>query len=376
MIINITNQAVSKVLMVTLMLCSILNANDITLSGTVKDNTGKLLEGVTVKLANNNSLSVVTNADGAFTLTNAVGVHLPNDLKMLFGLAIRNNSIVFTSVSEKVSGRISLYSINGKLISSATLHNLSAGQAVLALPSGASSGSYLLAGTLNGKSFTRSLVCIGNSQLTNEVAAITDRTRSFTLNKTASVSIVDTLIACKQYYDTARYPLPSYSVDGIEILLTDMEAVNALRLVNGEVSPWTENNEEGFIEFKASTMFSLINGGAQSYVDKGVVAGFQQRMAVDSKYADLLVMDYGTEAKASEMYAWADAANDEKSAVGNYNLSVAELDNSPMSGVIAIAHFGKYYMELSFSGYNDKSEAQATAASFIEVFESKISNFK
>lgn len=374
---NITNQAVSKVLMVTLMLCSILNANDITLSGTVKDNTGKLLEGVTVKLANNNSLSVVTNADGAFTLTNAVGVHLPNDLKTLFGLAIRNNSIVFTSVSEKVSGSISLYSINGKLISSATLQNLSAGQAVLALPSGASSGSYLLAGTLNGKSFTRSLVFIGNSQLTNEVAAITARNRSFTLNKTTSVSIVDTLIACKQYYDTTRYPLHSYSASGIEIVLAEpIMAVNALRLVNGEVSPWIENNEEEFIEFKASTMFSLINGGAQIYVNHGVVEGFQQTMAIDEKLAFLMVMNFGTTSNASEMYVFTDAANDEKSAVGNYNLSVAELDNSPMNGVIAIAHFGKYYMELSFSGYNDKSEAQATAASFIEVFESKISNLK
>lgn len=155
------------------------------------------------------------------------------------------------------------------------------------------------------------------------------------------------------------------------------QGVNALRLANSDVSPWTENASEGFKAFKASNMFALINGGAQNYIDKGMVAGFQQNMAGGGeKTAKLLVLDFGTEASASAMYSYTDNANEDKLNAGDYPQTVAQLDNSPSSGVVAIAHFGKYYMELSFTGYNDKSESRITAASFVEVFEEKISLLK
>jgi hypothetical protein len=154
------------------------------------------------------------------------------------------------------------------------------------------------------------------------------------------------------------------------------QGVNALRLANSDVSPWTEISVDGFKDFKANNMVKEINGGAQTYVDKGMVAGFKQYMTGGGKSAELLVLDFGTEASTSAMYSYTDNANEDKSDAGGYPLTVAQLDNSPMSGVVAIAHFGKYYMELSFTGYNDKSEARSTAASFVEVFEEKISLLK
>lgn len=94
--------------------CSVLYAEKITVSGTVTDNAGKALEGVKVTFAQTKDLSVVTKADGAFTLTNATSLLLPRDLRTSYGISFRNNAIIFTNASEKVSGILSLYSINGR----------------------------------------------------------------------------------------------------------------------------------------------------------------------------------------------------------------------------------------------------------------------
>lgn len=154
------------------------------------------------------------------------------------------------------------------------------------------------------------------------------------------------------------------------------QGVNALRLSSGDISPWAEDNSGGFITFTASNMQKLVNGGAPQYVEKGLVAGFEQRMSNGSKTAKLLILDFGTEANAVSMYTKTDNENSDKTASGTYPQTVAQLDNSAMSGVTAIAHFGKYYMELAFTNYSDKSESRTTANSFVEVFEAKIGELK
>ena len=203
--------------MYTMVLCSFLYAAEVTLSGTVKDGEGKPLEGVTVTLAKIDSLKAKSTADGAFTLTNVTSVLLPKDLKASHGFTFKNNAIVFTNTSEKVSGTVSLYSINGRLITSVTLDNLSTGKQLLVLP-GLSSGTYLLAGNVNGVSFTRSLMCSGNDRLRSTTSMAEGA--SLTLRKTAAAAVVDTLIAFKEGYDTTRLPVDSYSRDNINMVLT------------------------------------------------------------------------------------------------------------------------------------------------------------
>jgi uncharacterized Fe-S center protein len=215
-----------RLLMITMALCSLLHAEDVALSGTVKDPSGNALEGVTVKLAKTGGLSMVTKTDGAFTLTNATNVLQPKDLNASYGFTFRNNAIVFTSVSEKISGKISLYSINGKLITSLTLNNLLTGQQTLALPSRLNSGSYVLAGILNGKSFTRSLICTGNERFKSKATAEKAKgTGSFTLKKTAAAKVVvDTLVFSKDGYNNQRWPLNSFSKANIRMVLRSTSA--------------------------------------------------------------------------------------------------------------------------------------------------------
>ena len=154
------------------------------------------------------------------------------------------------------------------------------------------------------------------------------------------------------------------------------QAVYALKLASGDITSWTQDASEGFSEFKASTLETFINGGAPKYVDEGVVEGFIQNMSNSSKKVIIYVMDFGTASNATAMYAQIDANNGSKIEAQSYSLNTAQLDDSPSSGVTAYAHFGQYFIELSFSEFSDKTEARTTAPNFIEVFETKISQMK
>ncbi|HON10193.1 MAG TPA: hypothetical protein PLE24_04940 [Chitinispirillaceae bacterium] len=153
------------------------------------------------------------------------------------------------------------------------------------------------------------------------------------------------------------------------------KGVYALRLAPGDISSWSEDQVGGYTEFTASTLDGPggINGGAPYYTDEGMVEGFNQNLSNGSKKACIFVWDFGTAKNASKMYTKKDGDNINKIGASGYSPSVARLDDSPSSGVVAYAHFGKYYIEISFTEFSDKSDARSTAVSFIEVFETKIS---
>lgn len=214
-----------RIVMITLTLCSLLFAaqdDDVALSGTVKGVDGKALDGVKVALANLKDLSSVTKADGAFILSNATNVLLPSDLTTSYGITFSNNAIVFDNGSDKVTGSVGLYSMNGRLITSVSLDNHPNAQQHLTLTN-LSAGTYLLAGIVNGKSFTRSLVCMANNQLRgqeNLKSNAAGTNREGTLRKASSfAAIVDTLIFSKEGYTTQRWPVSSLSKEKIRIVL-------------------------------------------------------------------------------------------------------------------------------------------------------------
>ena len=209
-------------MLIAMVLSSLLHAEEVTLTGTVKDIAGDPLEGVTVTLAKIDSLSVKTTADGSFTLTNVTSVLLPKDLTTTYGITFRNNAIVFTNGSEKLSGSVALYSMNGRMITSVSLGNHPTAQQHLALTN-MSAGTYLLAGTVNGNSFTRSLVCTGHNQLRGQenLRSTTGKTnREGTLRKASSFpAIVDTLVFSKDGYTTQRWPVNSLTKEKIRMVL-------------------------------------------------------------------------------------------------------------------------------------------------------------
>jgi Raf kinase inhibitor-like YbhB/YbcL family protein len=224
-------------------LCSLLyaaapNPVAISLTGTVKDNTGKAIEGVTVSLAKTKNLSAKTSSTGAFKLSNATGVISPENQNASFSFTFRNNVIVFNSPSGNISGKISIFSGEGRLISTVNLNNSNSKQEHVALPE-LSSGMYVLAGNVGGESFTQPLVCMGNNLYLKNKTMESANSGLISLRKSTTAAVVDTLIAWKDTYDSTRVPLTSYSKENIEVVLAKkgVFSITSTKFVEGDSMP-------------------------------------------------------------------------------------------------------------------------------------------
>ncbi len=151
--------------------------------------------------------------------------------------------------------------------------------------------------------------------------------------------------------------------------------VTQLALESNDIQQWVEE-EDGYNVYKTSEeLYQLIDGGADEYLNRGLVEGFQQRLTrTETGYsATIMVMDFGTIEKAANMYQYFSSRISPVVKAGNYNSSVAVIDPSPLDGCIGYAHFKQFYIELSLMGYGaEKSEAYNNTARFIEIFQAKI----
>ncbi|NLW33834.1 MAG: hypothetical protein GXY77_20485 [Fibrobacter sp.] len=182
------------------------------------------------------------------------------------------------------------------------------------------------------------------------------------LFKTASVVLVTFLLFtnCKLVSD-----------DG-----NDSQGLNSLKLKSEEASGWVES---ALFDFNVSncTKDAGLNGGAQKYIEKGLVEGFKQTFSKSSFNFILIVIDFGNSSNANAMFSkmHTEEVFDEI-IIDGFSENEAIIDNSPLSGVDAYAHFGKYYFELHFTGYSKKADAKNAASSFLELFRNKVSNLK
>lgn len=180
-----------------------------------------------------------------------------------------------------------------------------------------------------------------------------------TLSLCILAGVILILISCKLVEDTGGSGKSVYS----------------LKLGSGDISPWVQI-DDGFKEFKPATAFDVINGGADEYVANGLVEGFFQTLSNSDKFAEMKIMDLSSTSNATAMYKIKNKIIGDKSPSGNYNDSIAAIDNAPLSGVVAYAHFDKYYIELDYTGYDSKTDARTAAANFIQVFDAKIDALK
>ena len=166
-------------------------------------------------------------------------------------------------------------------------------------------------------------------------------------------------------------------IDSITFIVDDEPAIlSGLKINPGDVSGWIED-QNGFREFSNLSMLTeIMNGGADGYYIRGAVEGFIQYMSkTGSDYRfESRVFDFGTAANAVGMYDYITDGTTDKQAVGSYGLDVALVDpDASLTGCKAFAHFGRYFIELSFSGYgSNKNEATVNAAGFVELLKSKV----
>jgi hypothetical protein len=117
-----------------------------------------------------------------------------------------------------------------------------------------SSGIYLLSGSVCGRSFTRSLVCVGdNLYLKNETTEVRGNNGLSALNKITTAAVNDTIIALKEGYDTTRYAVTSYSGENIEIVMTEEGQGGEFTITSTAFSDGDEMPDEYTCEGKSFT---------------------------------------------------------------------------------------------------------------------------
>lgn len=170
---------------------------------------------------------------------------------------------------------------------------------------------------------------------------------------TAALGVILTIVACEVVSEG----------DGGD------QGLRIFKLGNNEVSGW---NESSCFDFNVSNCSSEagLDGGSEEYINEGMVEGFRQMMQKTDYIGDLRIMDFGDATKATNMFNKKTSNLSDKK-LGNFAETQAATEDN-LSGVNAYAHFGKFYFEIQFTGYSNKTDAKSTAASFMELYENKL----
>ena len=149
-----------------------------------------------------------------------------------------------------------------------------------------------------------------------------------------------------------------------------------LRIVN-EVPGWSED-ANSYIEFKTyAELYSLIDGGADIYIDNGLIEGIYQSMTgisghSDTFYVAIYAEDFGTASNAETIYnVIVDREMADTIHIDGYSETIA-VGSAALGGGGVYAHFGKFYFWLNFTGYSNSEDIAEDAAKFLDIYQSKI----
>jgi hypothetical protein len=193
-------------------------AETVNLSGTVKKSGGSAgIAGVKVSLAKVKTLSVLTAADGSFFISGGTPVLSPEQKNAALQFTLTGNMLVLPYGYTIISGGIDLFSSAGKKVASAPFGFTRTGRQGAILPR-LSPGLNIVRLNINGASYSQALLSVGKDIfLKNETP---DNNPSlFTLAKQSAAAAVDTLVAEKNGYLTARMPLDNYTKQNIAVTL-------------------------------------------------------------------------------------------------------------------------------------------------------------
>ena len=214
----------SGMILTLLLSVNFLWAQSVSLTGTVKKTGGTTgLVGVKVALAKLPTMSAESDATGTFTIIGDVSTQWQTPQASRLNYSLAGNSLIISPLPLAATGRVELYSSDGRQIAFTPFHGNASGKLRVGFPE-LGSGLTMLRITINGETVTRSIVRLGNELYIKNTSAAIGTDGSFSLTKQASAAAVDTLIATKTGYKEARVPIDSYNKQGIAISLDSATA--------------------------------------------------------------------------------------------------------------------------------------------------------
>lgn len=200
------------VFMVSALFQSLTAAPAVSISGTITKSGGGALRDVTCTLAGVSGLTATTDASGKFTLENVSTGILRSTVGQPLTFKLNGKELFIYGADNEISGTVSVYSRDGKKVSSVNFSQANGSSAPIMLPA-FSTGLNILKITLNGKIYTSSLL-----QLPRQSARLgTSTSNQVGLFRSAADAIVDTLITKKSGFAEKRTPISSYTLSNLSI---------------------------------------------------------------------------------------------------------------------------------------------------------------
>lgn len=210
--------------MISALVQSIAAAPAVSISGTVVKSGGGALKDVTCTLAGVGGLGATTDATGRFVLENSAAVKMPSAQAQSLMFNLKGKELFIQSADQEISGTVSVYSTEGRKVSSVDFHRTNGSAAAIALPSMAP-GLNILKITLNGKTYTSQVMELpsvgGNIQGASGMSA----SNPLVLLRAAADPVVDTLITRKNGFTEKRTPITSYNLSNLSITMDSIVQV-------------------------------------------------------------------------------------------------------------------------------------------------------
>ena len=210
--------------MISAFVQSIVAAPAVSISGTVVKSGGGAIKDATCTLAGVGGLGATTDATGRFVLENSAAVKMPSAQAQPLMFNLKGKELFIQSADQEISGTVSVYSTEGRMISSVDFHRTNGSSASIALPSMAP-GLNILKITLNGKTYTSQVMELpsvgGNLQGASGISA----SNPLVLLRAAADPVVDTLITRKNGFTEKRTPITSYNLSNLSITMDSIVQV-------------------------------------------------------------------------------------------------------------------------------------------------------
>jgi hypothetical protein len=375
-----------------ILLCAALSfgVDSLSISGTVTKTEGSsgLKDAlVTTTFFRGNDESVKTNTDslGKFLLYkhNTSAKETPGmSHAIALPFALKNNAIVFLPSLGSVSGKLDIFSADGKNSFSLSFHGLKAGKQGITLPR-LVGGINVMRIALNNNLFVQKLVCVGNSVYSQDGFSFVQKAGEALMAKCQSLP--DTLLVYKKNYIDTRLPLDSYTKKNLSLSMSLGVLKTMFQLSDTMIPQWKmkyASVDSSFTLWSASDLNDDIDGGYDEYTSRGMLQAADMQMVgpVNSEgdhyllYWASFVMDFGTEAKAKNMYD-AHKENyyypDEAVVIPGYDTSVAF--GEPGTGSLTVrAYYKNFYFKLELRKFPEPDTAIAKGKMFLDFFKSKI----
>ncbi|MCX7725458.1 MAG: carboxypeptidase-like regulatory domain-containing protein [Chitinispirillaceae bacterium] len=215
-------------LLLTFIFISLVNlstASTVFLKGTVKENNGKVLSNVTISLAKLKSLSTVTDSLGNFSIagTSIRENHSRLAYNEKITLIFSGENITLTLLQKQEAVRVDIFAANSKRIFSSVILNKK-----YTIPSNIlCKGINILTISTNHRKYSYPIIYSEKKFLLKKSSL----ENSFMEIKIGEVKYIDTLIATRQGYITAKIPIDNYVKENILIIMQKESAELPLPLV-------------------------------------------------------------------------------------------------------------------------------------------------